>query len=61
MGPETRTAVATAAIIFWVFFALLTATVVIEEGSVDITTISAIVILILLAPLVFGALRGGEK
>ncbi len=61
MGPETRTAVATAAIVFWCFFALLTATVIIDEKSLDITTISAIVILLLLAPLAFSALRGGRR
>ena len=57
MNPDLRTAVIAVGLIFWGFFALLTVTVVVEQG-LDILTLSAIVILILLAPPLFGSLRG---
>ena len=60
MDPDLRTAVLTAGLIFWGFFALLTVSVVIEDG-IDILSISAIVILALLAPPLFSSLRGGPR
>ena len=60
MDPDIRTAVLTVGLIFWAFFALLTITVIVEEG-IDILSISAIVILALLAPPLFSSLRGGSK
>ena len=61
MGPDLRTAVITAGVIFWGVFALMTLTVILEEG-IDILSISAIVILVLLAPPLFGSLlRGPPK
>ena len=60
MSPDIRTAVIAVGLIFWAFFALLTVTVLIEEG-LDILTISAIVILALLAPPLFGSLRGPPR
>lgn len=60
MNPDVRTAVLTVGLVFWAFFALLTLTVVIEEG-IDILSISAIVILVLLAPPLFSSLRGPPR
>jgi hypothetical protein len=54
---DVRNAVLTVGLVFWAFFALLTVTVIIEEG-IDILSISAIVILTLLAPPLFSSLRG---
>ncbi len=60
MDPDVRNAVLTVGLVFWAFFALLTITVIIEEG-IDILSISAIVILTLLAPPLFSSLRGSSK
>jgi hypothetical protein len=60
VGPDLRTAVLTAGLVFWAFFALLTITVIIEEG-IDILSITAIVILALLAPPLFSSLRNPPK
>lgn len=60
MDPDIRTAVIAVGLIFWAFFALMTVTVVIESG-INILTISAIVILALLAPPLFGSLKGPPK
>jgi hypothetical protein len=60
VNPDVRTAVLTVGLVFWAFFALLTLTVVIEEG-IDILSISAIVILALLAPPLFSSLRGPPR
>jgi hypothetical protein len=57
VDPDVRNAVLTVGLVFWAFFALLTVTVIIEEG-IDILSISAIVILTLLAPPLFSSLRG---
>ena len=59
MSPDARNAVITVGLIFWAFFALMTVTVIIEQG-IDILTISAIVILALLAPPLFSSLFGGS-
>ena len=60
MGPDLRNAVLAVGLVFWAFFALLTITVIVEEG-LDILSISAIVILALLAPPLFSSLRGPPK
>jgi hypothetical protein len=60
MGPDLRTAVVTGGLVFWAFFALLTITVIIEEG-IDILSITAILILGLLAPPLFSSLRNPPK
>ena len=57
MGPEIRNAVLTVGLVFWAFFALLTITVIVDDG-IDILSISAVVILALLAPPLFSSLRG---
>jgi hypothetical protein len=57
MSPDTRNAILAVGLIFWAFFALLTVTVIIEEG-IDILSISAVVILALLAPPLFSSLGG---
>ena len=59
MSPDVRNAVITVGLIFWGFFALMTVTVIIEQG-IDILTISAIVILALLAPPLFSSLFRGS-
>ena len=59
MSPDTRNAILTVGLVFWAFFALLTITVIVEEG-IDILSISAIVILALLAPPLFSSLRGSK-
>ena len=59
MSPDLRTAVLAVGLIFWGFFALMTVSVIIEEG-IDILTISAIVILALLAPPLFSTLFRGS-
>jgi hypothetical protein len=60
MNPDTRTAVITVGLIFWAFFFLLTVNVVVDDG-IDILSISAIVILALLAPPLFSSLRGPPR
>ena len=57
MSPDVRNAVLTVGLVFWAFFALLTITVIIDDG-IDILSISAVVILALLAPPLFSSLRG---
>jgi len=57
VSPDARNAILTVGLVFWAFFALLTITVIVEEG-IDILSISAIVILALLAPPLFSSLRG---
>ena len=59
MSPDLRTAVLAVGLIFWGFFALMTVSVIIEQG-IDILTISAIVILVLLAPPLFSSLFRGS-
>ena len=60
MSPDVRTAVITVALIFWGLFALLTLSVVIEDG-LDVLTVTSIVILALMGPPLFSALRGSPK
>jgi hypothetical protein len=60
VSPDVRNAVITVGLIFWAFFALMTVTVIIEQG-IDILTISAIVILALLAPPLFSSLFRGHE
>ena len=60
MNPDIRTAVIIGGLVFWAFFALMTVTVVIDNG-IDILSIAAIVILVLLAPPLFGSLKGPPK
>ena len=60
MGPETRNAILAVGLVFWAFFALLTITVLIDDG-IDILSITSIVILALLAPPLFSSLRGPPK
>lgn len=60
MSPDVRTAVITVAVVFWVFFALLTLSVLIEDG-IDVLSVTSVLILILLGPPLFGALRGPTR
>ena len=57
MSPETRNAILAVGLVFWAFFALLTITVIIEDG-IDVLSISSIVILALLAAPLFSSLFG---
>jgi hypothetical protein len=57
VSPDTRNAILTVGLVFWAFFALLTITVIIDSG-IDILSISAVVILALLAPPLFSSLGG---
>lgn len=61
MDPDVRTAVLTVGIIFWALFALLTINVVLDEGGLDVTSVAAILILALLAPPLFGSLKGPPR
>jgi hypothetical protein len=60
VGPDVRTAVIIGGLVFWGFFALMTLTVVLENG-IDVLSVAAIVILALLAPPLFGSLKGPPK
>jgi hypothetical protein len=57
VSPDVRNAILAVGLVFWAFFAVLTVVVIIEQG-IDILSISAIVILALLAPPLFSSLRG---
>jgi hypothetical protein len=54
--PDVRTAVVTALVIFWGLFALLTLSVIAEDGF-DVLTVTSVVILALLGPPLFSSLR----
>jgi hypothetical protein len=57
VSPDVRNAILAVGLVFWAFFAVLTVVVIIEQG-IDILSISAIVILTLLAPPLFSSLGG---